>query len=130
MKNEEFELLFSSFFELSLPVFFVVPGRLELPTSTLSVWRSNQLSYRTMVGRYRLSQARGIPFGFLARLLFSLLYLKTEFVSTRRFLEKTPYLFFLFWLCCRYFIRCTIEKASPERRCSSRTFRYGYLVTT
>ena len=27
----------------------VVPGRLELPTSTLSVWRSNQLSYRTMI---------------------------------------------------------------------------------
>ena len=26
---------------------FVVPGRVELPTSTLSVWRSNQLSYRT-----------------------------------------------------------------------------------
>ena len=26
---------------------YVVPGRLELPTSTLSVWRSNQLSYRT-----------------------------------------------------------------------------------
>ena len=26
----------------------VVPGRLELPTSTLSVWRSNQLSYRTI----------------------------------------------------------------------------------
>ena len=25
----------------------VVPGRLELPTSTLSVWRSNHLSYRT-----------------------------------------------------------------------------------
>ena len=25
----------------------VVPGRFELPTSTLSVWRSNQLSYRT-----------------------------------------------------------------------------------
>ena len=25
----------------------VVPGRVELPTSTLSVWRSNQLSYRT-----------------------------------------------------------------------------------
>ena len=29
----------------------VVPGRLELPTSTLSVWRSNQLSYRTVVGK-------------------------------------------------------------------------------
>ena len=26
----------------------VVPGRVELPTSTLSVWRSNQLSYRTV----------------------------------------------------------------------------------
>ena len=26
----------------------VVPGRFELPTSTLSVWRSNQLSYRTI----------------------------------------------------------------------------------
>ena len=29
----------------------VVPGRVELPTSTLSVWRSNQLSYRTSNGR-------------------------------------------------------------------------------
>ena len=29
---------------------FVVPGRDELPTSTLSVWRSNQLSYRTEAG--------------------------------------------------------------------------------
>ena len=28
-------------------VCIVVPGRVELPTSTLSVWRSNQLSYRT-----------------------------------------------------------------------------------
>ena len=31
----------------------VVPGRLELPTSTLSVWRSNQLSYRTVEERQR-----------------------------------------------------------------------------
>ena len=29
-------------------LFYVVPGRVELPTSTLSVWRSNQLSYRTV----------------------------------------------------------------------------------
>ena len=29
----------------------VVPGRLELPTSTLSVWRSDQLSYRTVKGQ-------------------------------------------------------------------------------
>ena len=30
----------------------VVPGRLELPTSTLSVWRSDQLSYRTELERH------------------------------------------------------------------------------
>ena len=35
----------------------VVPGRLELPTSTLSVWRSDRLSYRT--GMRRLP--KGIP---------------------------------------------------------------------
>ena len=31
-----------------IPQFLVVLGRVELPTSTLSVWRSNQLSYRTI----------------------------------------------------------------------------------
>src|SRR5574344_417996 len=38
----------------------VVPGRLELPTSTLSVWRSNQLSYRTMPSSfcYLIKQTR------------------------------------------------------------------------
>ena len=39
-----------SFFNPFILSFFhppVVPGRVELPTSTLSVWRSNQLSYRT-----------------------------------------------------------------------------------
>ena len=30
----------------------VVPGRVELPTSTLSVWRSNQLSYGTVQPRF------------------------------------------------------------------------------
>ena len=30
-----------------IPPEVVVPGRVELPTSTLSVWRSNQLSYGT-----------------------------------------------------------------------------------
>ena len=38
-----------NFFGLRRLEVFVVPGRLELPTSTLSVWRSNQLSYRTIV---------------------------------------------------------------------------------
>ena len=31
-----------------IPRSVVVPGRVELPTSTLSVWRSNQLSYGTV----------------------------------------------------------------------------------
>ena len=39
----------TDFFCLRRLEVFVVPGRLELPTSTLSVWRSNQLSYRTIV---------------------------------------------------------------------------------
>ena len=42
----------------------VVPGRLELPTSTLSVWRSNQLSYRT---------GRGLAPGYPSPALLSLL---------------------------------------------------------
>ena len=62
----------------SKPVFFVVPGRLELPTSTLSVWRSNQLSYRTV----RLVRCMD----FSAQFPLSLFILeKQEFVSTRRF---------------------------------------------
>ena len=41
----------SQLFHSQLSTLSVVPGRLELPTSTLSVWRSNQLSYRTMIHR-------------------------------------------------------------------------------
>ena len=67
----------------------VVPGRLELPTSTLSVWRSNQLSYRTV----RLVREWTSPPSFLISLLSS----KTQkFVSTRRFLEKTTCSILLF----------------------------------
>ena len=59
----------------------VVPGRFELPTSTLSVWRSNQLSYRTV----RLVRCMD----FSAQFPLSLFILeKQEFVSTRRFLER------------------------------------------
>ena len=39
-------------------LYSVVPGRLELPTSTLSVWRSNQLSYRT---GFKLSATHHAP---------------------------------------------------------------------
>ena len=66
----------------------VVPGRLELPTSTLSVWRSNQLSYRTV----RLVREWTSPPSFLLSLLS--IEKTQKFVSTRRFLEKTfPFLF-------------------------------------
>ena len=44
---------------LQLYWMLVVPGRLELPTSTLSVWRSNQLSYRTVKCRDYVSLLRG-----------------------------------------------------------------------
>ena len=59
----------------------VVPGRLELPTSTLSVWRSNQLSYRTNFRAQCLSKILGIsnsPASFFS------LYRKTDLRSTRR----------------------------------------------
>ena len=46
--RENFQL---SIFNYQLSIAEVVPGRLELPTSTLSVWRSNQLSYRTLFGQ-------------------------------------------------------------------------------
>ena len=81
----------------------VVPGRLELPTSTLSVWRSNQLSYRTVQVTRRV--ARTIH-----------LIIKD---SEEKYKKGKPTL------------TCVIQRNSaPERRCSSRTFRYGYLVTT
>ena len=39
---------------------YVVPGRLELPTSTLSVWRSNQLSYSTGQTDVSSTGSRGV----------------------------------------------------------------------
>ena len=93
---------------------FVVPGRVELPTSTLSVWRSNQLGYRTVVAgtpghhqiffekdsRESVQDTGGDPY---------------PFTTEERYIK------------CPEKDVCT---SSPERRCSSRTFRYGYLVTT
>ena len=101
MKNSSYSFTL----EISLLV-FVVPGRLELPTSTLSVWRSNQLSYRTSLVR---------EWTFSAQFPFSLLYLKTEFVSTRRFLEKLPYLFFYYYTCFRLYFRCTFRKGISRK---------------
>ena len=47
-RRKEFLLLQSCLCQYVKDLFSVVPGRVELPTSTLSVWRSNQLSYRTV----------------------------------------------------------------------------------
>ena len=58
----------------------VVPGRLELPTSTLSVWRSNQLSYRTLSG-WLAVQDLGHDYRCPAS-FFSLS--KKQIISTRR----------------------------------------------
>ena len=81
----------------------VVPGRLELPTPTLSVWCSNRLSYGTPSPAPRgraLTVSRVSP-------LVSL---------SGQHRNQPPEPFHL--------------GGPPERRCSSRTFRYGYLVTT
>ena len=65
----------------------VVPGRLELPTSTLSVWRSNQLSYRTV----RLVREWTSPPSFLLSLLSSK---NTEVREYKKIFGKNfPFLF-------------------------------------
>ena len=57
----------------------VVPGRLELPTSTLSVWRSNQLSYRTGLNRVCVVQeAEGQYDEPLSVLVFIILLVRTR----------------------------------------------------
>ena len=87
----------------------VVPGRLELPTSTLSVWRSNQLSYRTGLNRVCVVQeAKG---ALLRTLVCPCLHYSSHPGPEIRF-------------------QALARANAPERRCSSRTFRYGYLVTT
>ena len=140
----------------------VVLSRLELLTPTLSVWCSNQLSYRTVM---ELCMARNT-----LDLLFQVLHLlygyrqsvdKEQSKSTRghRTSEKKKFsslsfpfrisnnintLLFIFKalqkggvpLSYLTFAEAKVELRQgtspflPERRCSSRTFRYGYLVTT
>ena len=78
----------------------VVPGGLEPPASTLSVWRSNRAELqdwtRPSGPRSKAGAACRGPAG-----------------SPRRGEGEAR-----------------AKAAPPERRCSSRTFRYGYLVTT
>ena len=104
---------------------FVVPGRVELPTSTLSVQRSNQLSYRTGI----LCSEVTVPLFFFPFRGQGLFYITNNIMqySECEFLVYTTFL-----LKSDYNLSLTIiqDNISPERRCSSRTFRYGYLVTT
>ena len=116
----------------------VVLSRLELLTPTLSVWCSNQLSYRTVM---ELCVARNTR-----DLLFQVLHLlygyrqsvdKEQSKSTRghRTSEKKKFSVSLFLFGFRttltpIYIFISFLQGAPERRCSSRTFRYGYLVTT
>ena len=77
----------------AVPHFFreVVPGRLELPTSTLSVWRSNQLSYRTV----RLVREWTSPPSFLCfSFSFFFYILNTEVREYKKIFGKSvPFLF-------------------------------------
>ena len=79
---------------LIIHLYHVVPGRLELPTPTLSVLYSNQLSYETE---------------------FSLTLPFTLTSETEQILQ---------------IISLPTKINFSIRRYSSRTFRYGYLVTT
>ena len=115
----------------------VVPGRLELPTSTLSVWRSNQLSYRTARLK-RPARTTGVfplqpEADAFRRQRAGTNQVLPENCSTPRpspggteATTGTPS-----WRqpsrAAAGVDRC---RPAPERRCSSRTFRYGYLVTT
>ena len=157
----------------------VVPGRLELPTSTLSVWRSNQLSYRTVVSA---EIWRAASLSLLPGLLCLLSWKTDSWVQEVKVICQLTNFFLLFFRIVvviesypyyNYILtdRCSVQEArderrqpsldssavvcplssqlllllfvvsvcqadamthicSPERRCSSRTFRYGYLVTT
>ena len=148
----------------------VVPGRVELPTSTLSVWRSNQLSYRTvqltttlddhqLAFCYHLRLSYDYEFITLTSGSFTTLGYATNvggrlcdshllpcdtsqlLLSPQVLAFKTRFYFFRFNTAATqkkssnlssYFCiyRVGRRPRTPERRCSSHTFRYGYLVTT
>ena len=93
----------------------VVPGRLELPTPTLSVWCSNRLSYGTPSCPASRGRAllRAPPALVCAGQHNGALRLQLGVVSLQLDACRQPH-----------------RSDPPERRCSSRTFRYGYLVTT
>ena len=121
---------------------------LEPPTSRLSGVRSNRLSYRPM----RVDIVGLFPQVLLFILLFNVLLCTLEneqrvYSSYRPFKSKwcLASLLRLNWFCVKVGISSTApctsvhkpeknfeidQNFSLERRWSSRTFRYGYLVTT
>ena len=52
-------------------LFWVGPGRLELPTSTMSMWRSNQLSYEPVIYYYSLAFLGGLSMTDQSLLFYS-----------------------------------------------------------
>ena len=101
----------------------VVPGRVELPTSTLSVWRSNQLSYRTGVSGGDAGTMPARAGGDLSVTFLSYSDYRQDRQTAKQSLAAFAILF--------HSVNCLkANGVAPERRCSSRTFRYGYLVTT
>ena len=82
------------------------------------MWRSNQLSYRTIhaeEGFVEDAQFLSIPIIKQTKRTRSLKGNKRLGIDFLVFQKK---------------LILIIGQPSPERRCSSRTFRYGYLVTT
>ena len=63
------------------------------------------------------------------RFSYNLYIIKQFRVQEAQGSKRTSFLFFYFLMSCFLCFRHPIA-VSPERRCSSRTFRYGYLVTT
>ena len=125
----------------------VVLSRLELLTPTLSVWCSNQLSYRTVYIEQNCRQEE-VNLKYKSLLIESsvLSFLTVAFPCFFR--KEVFILTCLTFACASVELRqetssCILQKGgvlgkpwtllssvSSERRCSSRTFRYGYLVTT
>ena len=84
----------------------VVPGRLELPTSTLSVWRSNQLSYRTGIGVVSALDGKASARLRLSHIIYritSVTRVRIHKISEPSHSPRPP---------------CIPRRMSPERRCS------------
>ena len=97
---------------------------LEPSTSRLSGVRSNHLSYAP-VSWWRWGESNSWPPACKAGALPAELHPRCSLGTF-----KTEHYFFNYFLLLTVSKNCTSVHFSLERRWSSRTFRYGYLVTT